>query len=314
MPKARSAQPSLGRTVVPRNPFTRVVLATDFSRFAASALKRVALLPFETGAEVLILHVMPEALQGRQSEEREVRAQLDSLSKALRRSLARAGAEGVRVGVDIAYGMPSLRAIRAATDFGADLIVVGRRGRGMIEMLLGSTAERIARRSAIPVLLVGSNPRRKYSKPLVALEIEPALSFVTQSAARILGPGQSAADVVHAYGVAHEGYARLGGASDAQIRSLRRAAANEARDQVASGIEGFRQAGIEPKIFIRHGDARSVILEVARRRKSDIIVIGSHGRSGISHFFLGSVAEEVIRRASCDVLVARLPQVVVSPA
>jgi nucleotide-binding universal stress UspA family protein len=56
---------------------------------------------------------------------------------------------------------------------------------------------------------------------------------------------------------------------------------------------------------VRFGDAAAGILDEARARGADLIAVGTHGRQGVSHLLLGSVAEEISRRASCSVLVAR---------
>jgi universal stress protein A len=56
---------------------------------------------------------------------------------------------------------------------------------------------------------------------------------------------------------------------------------------------------------VREGKAWVQICEVANEGRADIIVIGSHGRTGLSHVLIGSVAETVVRHASCPVLVVR---------
>ncbi len=56
------------------------------------------------------------------------------------------------------------------------------------------------------------------------------------------------------------------------------------------------------------GDPFAVICRAAEDERVDLIVMGSHGRTGLSHVLLGSVAERVVRHAPCPVLVARLPQ------
>jgi nucleotide-binding universal stress UspA family protein len=55
------------------------------------------------------------------------------------------------------------------------------------------------------------------------------------------------------------------------------------------------------------GDPRSVLIEAARREKSDLLVIGSHGRSGMAKLLLGSVASHVVGHAPCSVLVVKRP-------
>ncbi len=62
---------------------------------------------------------------------------------------------------------------------------------------------------------------------------------------------------------------------------------------------------VEYELITRSGDASAGILTAAVEEHIDLIVMSTHGRSGISHFFLGSVAERVVREASCPVLTIR---------
>ena len=59
------------------------------------------------------------------------------------------------------------------------------------------------------------------------------------------------------------------------------------------------------RLIVKIGDARSEILEHARTEKADLIVMGTHGRGAMAHLVLGSVAERVVRTASCPVLTVR---------
>lgn len=63
--------------------------------------------------------------------------------------------------------------------------------------------------------------------------------------------------------------------------------------------------GIRYEILTRVGEAAKSILETAEEVGAELIVMATHGRTGISHFFLGSVAEQVVREASCPVLTLR---------
>jgi nucleotide-binding universal stress UspA family protein len=67
-------------------------------------------------------------------------------------------------------------------------------------------------------------------------------------------------------------------------------------------------AGLEIEEVIVYGDAAPEIARVARERKVDLIVISSHGRTGIGRILFGSTAEAVVRHASCPVLVVKPAQ------
>ncbi len=79
-------------------------------------------------------------------------------------------------------------------------------------------------------------------------------------------------------------------------------------DQLESGrflAEGMAQelraAGFSTSIDVREGDAKDMILAAAEEWQPDVIVIGSHGRTGLDRFLIGSVAEHVMRHAACPV-------------
>jgi nucleotide-binding universal stress UspA family protein len=68
--------------------------------------------------------------------------------------------------------------------------------------------------------------------------------------------------------------------------------------------EGY---GLDIDIDLTEGEPAAEILKVARDRHCDLIVMGTHGRTGLRHLLMGSVAEKVVRKACCPVLTARSP-------
>jgi nucleotide-binding universal stress UspA family protein len=82
---------------------------------------------------------------------------------------------------------------------------------------------------------------------------------------------------------------------------------NRVRDQSMQKLEEMRRAhaGLPIRVEVVEGQPAAEIVDLAKRLPADVVVIGTHGRTGIGHLLLGSVAERVLRRASCPVLVVR---------
>jgi universal stress protein A len=75
--------------------------------------------------------------------------------------------------------------------------------------------------------------------------------------------------------------------------------------QLASLATRAKKAGVKASVLMREGDAPDQILRARRSTKSDLIVMGTHGRRGLQKFFLGSVAERVVASAPCPVVTVR---------
>jgi universal stress protein A len=79
----------------------------------------------------------------------------------------------------------------------------------------------------------------------------------------------------------------------------------EADDQLERVLSSADREAFRARAFVVAGDARMEILEHAAQERVDLIVMGTHGRTGASHLLLGSVAERVVRAAPCPVLTVR---------
>jgi nucleotide-binding universal stress UspA family protein len=83
----------------------------------------------------------------------------------------------------------------------------------------------------------------------------------------------------------------------------------DSRDSMAARAQGIVQrakaAGANAAFLVWEGDAGDGIVAAADSEGADLIVIGSHGRSGVSRFFIGSVSDYVVRHAHCPVMVVR---------
>jgi len=86
---------------------------------------------------------------------------------------------------------------------------------------------------------------------------------------------------------------------------LEAAARRGAQRQLAKLLAKAKNAKARAKALLLGGIPYSQIARAARTKRADLIVMGTHGRTGLSKFFLGSVAERVIAVASCPVLTVR---------
>ena len=84
----------------------------------------------------------------------------------------------------------------------------------------------------------------------------------------------------------------------------------EIMQSMESYLARVTAAGLEGATVVIHGVPFHEILETAKTQLVDLIIMGTHGRTGLQHVLLGSVAEKVVRLAPCPVLVARQPTIV----
>lgn len=279
------------------SPFASLLVATDFSRGARVALDRALLLPLGASATLRLVHVLP---RGRSDAEPQARKRLEELASAARRQQP-----GVEVSWELRRGPPFVELVRAAREAGAELTVLGAHGeRAIKDLLVGSTADRVIRSGEGPALVVKGAARETYRRPVVGVDCGPVSSRALTLAARLVGPGTKRLEVVYAFHVpfAHFTAGPQASRADADYRSFFRKEAGETLHRFL--VRHPALAG-RTRETVREGDPRWVLLDEADRLDADLVAVGTHGRSGVVHALLGSVAEWTLRTASSDVLVAR---------
>ncbi len=90
-----------------------------------------------------------------------------------------------------------------------------------------------------------------------------------------------------------------------QIDRLLREEVEQAEARLRSHAAELAAAGLSVTTRVARGDPRSVIVDAASEEKCDFVIVGSHGRSGLSKLWLGSVATHVVTHAPCNVLVVK---------
>jgi nucleotide-binding universal stress UspA family protein len=90
-----------------------------------------------------------------------------------------------------------------------------------------------------------------------------------------------------------------------ELKTLWHESEQQAQETVDGAARLLRLYGFAVTSLIEHGDPKSRIIEIAERENADLIVLGSHGRKGVTRFLMGSVSEAMSRYAPCSVEIVR---------
>ncbi len=94
---------------------------------------------------------------------------------------------------------------------------------------------------------------------------------------------------------------------DPEFETVWKALREQAKSLVTKATDVLRKSGLNATTVLIEGDPKSQIIDVAKEWPADLIVLGSHGRKGLSRFLMGSVSEAVVRHAHCSVELVRTP-------
>jgi nucleotide-binding universal stress UspA family protein len=281
----------------------RILVATDFSQHADRALDWGVALAKRFSAELEIttsVYVVPFAAvpSGYAMPPDYLHGVRDAADRRLAELSTRLTGEGLRVHYTLLHEDPSSGICALAKETGADLVALGTRGRaGLAHVLLGSVAERVARLAPCPVLTVHAavSPPRPLRKLLVPMDFsEPSLGALAL-ARRLVEPGGTLV-VAHAI-------PPVMGPGDPPVPLPDPASEVWARREYEKLQPTL--AGVTSELDLRFGAPDTTLLEVAAERAVDAIVMGTVGRTGLAHVFLGSVAERVIRGSPLPVFSAK---------
>jgi len=290
----------------------KVLVAYDFGEAAREALEQGRREAKALGATLGLCHVMPLVYEAEPffsqfhqgavldvaSNEAETRAAVEEKVRSL---LAGQPAE-----VFVDRGVPYAEVIRRAEAWGADLVVVGSHGRtGIARVLLGSAAERIVRHAHGSVLV--AREVRTPGVVVAATDLSEASLPVVEAAARAAERRNARLVVVSAVDWSYAAWSSVAGAPfgatpvvpPPDVQAQMRAAM---RETMQRELERVRATG-EGEVV--DGSPASAVTEYAEKLGAELIVVGTHGRTGFARLALGSVAEHVVRAAGCSVLVVR---------
>ena len=300
----------------------KIVWATDGSKESEDALLYARFFAERFNSEIIGVHVieMPERLlyDYLKDPESEHYGWLKKAEGDYAEKLAAIADEltgqGLSFRGEILKGEPYREIVGFATNQKAGLIVLGKRGLGLLDqMLVGSTNLTILRESTIPVLSVGKHSEKSkvnIGKILVPIDIEEKVDSAIDFAVDVADRIQANISALYVFKLSIYDYFDYGIHAD-----LMEVLIKDASKELERRIEDISlRRGIPEKAgtsfgisaeMIRRLNPSLAIIDYASSKNADLIIINTHGRKGLKGFALGSVTEKVVQQSPCAVLTLR---------
>lgn len=265
-----------------------ILVATDLSARSDRAVDRATLLARQWGVRLIVLHALE---RGSYLEDRP-----ELIDAAIRSSLPDPLAD---VGIVPAIGPAPAMITQASTQTGCSLIVTGvARFNQIGDYFIGTAVDHVVRHARAPVLVVKQRPHRSYDTIVIATDYSRCSLQALLKAAELF-PG-AALHLVHAYHVPYESWARS--------EDVKEGVSREAQAQLDDFVQDPAiPDAVRARLTARlgYGETHSVVWEAADATDADLVVLGTHGRSGLIPAFIGSMAESLLQSIPYDTLMVR---------
>jgi nucleotide-binding universal stress UspA family protein len=299
-----------------------ILCPIDFSEFSRHAFDRAVAIARGHGALLTALHVVPIQLATPALPYVEPQSlgpfQISDADRGrivaeLQRFLAVDTSIGARVAFEATEAPDVHQEILVhAERLRADLVVMGTHGRsGFQRLMLGSVTEKVLRKARPPVLTVPCSipdvvpaGRGPFERILCAIDFSECSMAALRYASSIAEEARAQLLAVHVVELAPPAYDPLVG-PPIDLPGYRQACETASRERLRNVIPiSLRKAtGLEEMVV--SGKPHHEILRIAEERRSDLIVLGVHGRTVVDRVLFGSTVEPVVRRALCPVLTVR---------
>lgn len=266
--------------------FDNILLATDGSDYSAGATRIAVAMAAKAGAKLSAVTVLPEPDGVAPELIEEKRKSAEAILAQVRTA---AEAAKVPCEANARYGRDPYEVIvKEIRDNHPDVAVLGRRGRrGLARLVLGDATAKVIGYAPCSVLVVPETAEM-WGPVLVATDGSRSSDAACVTAARIAHCCDSPLAVLSVMVPSHS--------------EARQAEASQIVDRVVAAL---KKDDIPAEGLVERGIAEEMIIETAKRRRIGLIVLGSHGRTGLGRILFGSKAERVIEAAPCPVMIVK---------
>lgn len=285
----------------------KVLVAIDSSDSSASVIDEVKSRSWPADAQIQLLNVFDTTgLISVKGDLREfVRAQEEAARSMIHSAADRLAQSASEISSLVIEGYPPSAIVERAKEWGADMIFIGSHGHSALaRFFLGSVAGYVARHAHCSIVIARASEKTSGTKILFATDGSEA----SLAAARSVAKRKWASDAeFKVLGVADEIIPVIdpwygGGMA---VQQLQEETEQLVREGVESAQRIFLDAGLKATVALIKGHPKAAIVDEAERWGASLIIVGSHGRRGVTRLLMGSVSEAVARHAHCSVEVIR---------
>ncbi|MFB9058140.1 universal stress protein [Mariniflexile ostreae] len=279
-----------------------ILVAIDFTESSENVLKNAINFAKTFKSKVTIVHVLPDDIN---NEKVSLLVEKAATTK-LKEVTDRLTAEGVEVAPSILeHGNYSDKIINASDQLHANLIIVGSGNKLKDDAFqLGSNAEKIIRKSNAPVFVVKSDQIVDVKSILCPVDFSKESSRALHSAIIMSRMFNAKLVIMSVYSTFSQTFSNLDPSEINQLRHL------ELKETFNSFLKGFNLIDLDVEKQIAGGNPSEIILNAIEKNNSDLLIMGTTGRSGISKILMGSVTEKVVRKVPCSFITLKNEDVV----
>jgi nucleotide-binding universal stress UspA family protein len=278
------------------------MLATDLTAASDRAFDRAVQLAAEWAAALTVCHVVEASSLRPWGIEHRINIAETEVERLLR------GSEGMlkrKISRHIILGDPAERVIEHARGIGSDLLITGPAQVKVIgDKLFGSTAARILRHARQPLLAVRRRAEGPYRKVAVAVDFSDS-SRDAYFCGRTLFP-RAEFTLIHAYDMSPDWFGRNAGRSMDIVEAEEKARAIRKTQQDLEDLTtDVDTADLKYASVLAQGTPETVLGSYIDEHWPDLVVTGTHGRTGVQEAMIGSVTERFLHVLPCDILAVR---------
>lgn len=281
----------------------RFLCATDLLPRSAKAVQRAVALSQQFGADLLVLHVVDGNQPDNLIDQKVNRArtlllkQIGSLPQ-MDNQVTDADAR-----IEVIVGKPRQTINTVARELDADLIIIAAPLPRRYDALMGTAAERIIRRTDLPVLIVNDDQAEPYRDVAIAAHLSRSSLQMTRAAASLGVLKNAKASLIHAFEPPYQGMLASAGVPQAQIMEYSRRWRLQLMREFSAHLEvaGIRPAGVH--IIDEEPHAAKAVQGAVQRIAPQLLIVGTSRFFMLKRIFVASVADELLRNVGCDILV-----------